>query len=772
MYGRPPDLPPQLPTPATGASGNLDVDALLGAVAAETLERQEAHRGDIYAAAQVPERVQHPVWPELQLPPPAPLATHRSAPSWFGDVDSHIGPPVLWGTPWPAPPPVAAAAATVGQGSSDEEEGRARRGRTSAEAASIALREKNRRAQRKFRERQRSRLEDSESKVAALSQQVEQMQLRMAELERSNAALQAANVARAQACATEPRGAIETGGNIVLRPDEIRALPWSEVKQLWCDSMSHVAEALAEARSDAASPAHGRIVRLLDEMRQLYFAYNKGDPKTLDGIDQRMYQSFRNQLAKDQPGDGPPDGHWARVASAWQLSLEQRRLVATCRRHFLVGMGVVRRERSAISAELQRSLTLRGAEVQRTDIAMGGHLAALGVEEALRASLEMEQAIHQALAVSMRQICTPVQLATAFVKAHPWMLDIIALYSVVAEEDGEPPAAELGMYDQPHDNPPNQQLPAVEAPLDIDALLSITAAEIQQSDDVHRGAFYAAAQVRGNVQHPLGCARAARGRASEEDASSALREKNRRAQRKFCERQRNRLQDSESKVAALSQQALAEARSNAASPAQGGVARILEEMRQIYFSYNPGNPQTNDHCDPRIGQRFKGRLDGMNPGGGPPEGHWAHVAHAMSMSPEQRRLATAACRRFLEGVGAVRRERAAITEELQRSLTLHGAEVQRTDIALSGHLAALDAEEALRANLAAEQALHQALRSSMRQICTPFQAGTSLVEARPWMLDLIAVYRVMAEEDGEPPAAELLEGLHAAQAARHAAAGG
>ena len=28
-------------------------------------------------------------------------------------------------------------------------------------------------------------------------------------------------------------------------------------------------------------------------------------------------------------------------------------------------------------------------------------------------------------------------------QAHPWLLDVIALYSAVAEEDGEPPAAEL-----------------------------------------------------------------------------------------------------------------------------------------------------------------------------------------------------------------------------------------------------------------------------------------------------------------------------------------
>ena len=51
----------------------------------------------------------------------------------------------------------------------------------------------SRRAQRKFRERQRTRLQDSESKIAELSQHVEQLQLRMAELERTNTALQAAS---------------------------------------------------------------------------------------------------------------------------------------------------------------------------------------------------------------------------------------------------------------------------------------------------------------------------------------------------------------------------------------------------------------------------------------------------------------------------------------------------------------------------------------------------------------------------------------------------
>ena len=55
----------------------------------------------------------------------------------------------------------------------------------------------SRRAQRKFRERQRTRLQDSESKIAELSQHVEQLRLRMAELERANAALQAAGAPRA-----------------------------------------------------------------------------------------------------------------------------------------------------------------------------------------------------------------------------------------------------------------------------------------------------------------------------------------------------------------------------------------------------------------------------------------------------------------------------------------------------------------------------------------------------------------------------------------------
>lgn len=55
----------------------------------------------------------------------------------------------------------------------------------------------SRRAQRKFRERQRTRLQDRESKIAELSQHVEQLRLRMAELERTNAALQAAGAPRA-----------------------------------------------------------------------------------------------------------------------------------------------------------------------------------------------------------------------------------------------------------------------------------------------------------------------------------------------------------------------------------------------------------------------------------------------------------------------------------------------------------------------------------------------------------------------------------------------
>lgn len=78
----------------------------------------------------------------------------------------------------------------------------------------------------------------------------------------------------------------------------------------------------------------------------------------------------------------------------------------------------------------------------------------------------------------------------------------------------------------------------------------------------------------------------------------------------------------------------------------------------------------------------------------------------------------------------MRRERACITAQLQRSLPLRAGEAQRTGTALHGHRAALSAESALRANLAAERACHQALCLSLRAVCTPMQAATAFTQAR------------------------------------------
>ena len=207
----------------------------------------------------------------------------------------------------------------------------------------------SRRAQRKFRERQRTRLQDSESKIAELSQHVEQLRLRMAELERTNAALQAAGAPRAldapgpatlpspgpsprtgaaeapkrelaavplapgwpgsreesavlsedgsivffrqgacqrivvspllhcfipsqAACLQQQpmqRLGVHAGGDMLVRPCDVASMPWAEVKQLWCESMALLSEALAEAAGDAASPAHPQVVRHLEEIRQV-----------------------------------------------------------------------------------------------------------------------------------------------------------------------------------------------------------------------------------------------------------------------------------------------------------------------------------------------------------------------------------------------------------------------------------------------------------------------------------------------------------------------
>lgn len=56
---------------------------------------------------------------------------------------------------------------------------------------------------------------------------------------------------------------------MVVRPRDVASMPWVEVRQLWCESMALLSEALAEAAGDAASPAHPRVVRHLEEIRQV-----------------------------------------------------------------------------------------------------------------------------------------------------------------------------------------------------------------------------------------------------------------------------------------------------------------------------------------------------------------------------------------------------------------------------------------------------------------------------------------------------------------------
>ncbi|BDA43047.1 hypothetical protein COCOBI_04-0570 [Coccomyxa sp. Obi] len=352
-----------------------------------------------------------------------------------------------------------------------------------------ALREKNRRAQRKFRERQKQKLAESEGRARQLEAALERLKLEKSALETRNALLE--KMVGMRGAEPQPQSQPPTAGRVEDTPlngvpvdvseradggdtvvetvvpsqetieltvrkgrpglrsngaepltlEHVKSLPYAELAALWKDYVSTLTGLLQEARGDPASPAGQRIGELIGEVRMVV--------SCLMSSSTHRWSTLR-ALKMDPKGQAPsaeaPPPDWSRkMYRAMKLSGSQRRAAVAYRNHLLLGLGDTLRARRDISLELLR--TLGGARAEATaggGTAMAhGLLVASNAAEALRHNIAEEQQLYSQFVNAVRSIIQPIQTAIAIVQAYPWCPDGLAIFNCAAEDEGAPPAHEL-----------------------------------------------------------------------------------------------------------------------------------------------------------------------------------------------------------------------------------------------------------------------------------------------------------------------------------------
>ncbi|DBA98669.1 hypothetical protein WJX77_005455 [Trebouxia sp. C0004] len=139
----------------------------------------------------------------------------------------------------------------------------------------------------------------------------------------------------------------------------------------------------------------------------------------------------------------PAADMWPTILDALNLSRQQTQELMALRRIFLPKMGQLLKDRQRISRALQDSQMCLDEDVDPNGPCQQ-YTEATDVLRDLKSNLrEDKQLLMQVLASVWRKIMRPYQLATVVVMAHPWVPDTGPVLDLVAQAEGEPPAQAL-----------------------------------------------------------------------------------------------------------------------------------------------------------------------------------------------------------------------------------------------------------------------------------------------------------------------------------------
>lgn len=204
-----------------------------------------------------------------------------------------------------------------------------------------------------------------------------------------------------------------------------------------------LAVCLVEANGDADSPVCQTIREIMAELIATFGYISASQP-------QKML-SFHISKLEEGPTSSPAANEelWHTIAAAANFTDEQLAQIAGMRDLFVAKMMSIMREREDISAQLAAATPPFESKVITPDVSSQG---AAGQIQALQATEKLHQNLHQAqtcltwFKIAARECLTPLQIAQMCVQSFPWLPDIVALFSSVANSRND-----LALASEPSD---------------------------------------------------------------------------------------------------------------------------------------------------------------------------------------------------------------------------------------------------------------------------------------------------------------------------------
>ncbi|KAL0032698.1 hypothetical protein WJX79_004045 [Trebouxia sp. C0005] len=293
------------------------------------------------------------------------------------------------------------------------------------------LREKNKRAQKRFRARQKDKAQQSERMLAEMAAQMQQLRVEKEELQGRNKLLESLLKVQQQ------QQHDSSGGRRLDASQEMEALmtgtgPLS-------DSLRR-SDPYQPATLPTPTPSQQQPQAQLSQ-QQLH--HPQQQPLAEQPIRVSLLPGSLKLLTPTQVKNLSWQNHLKLYKDALNLSRQQIQELMALRRIFLPKMGQLLKDRQRISRALQDSQMCLDEDVDPNGPCQQ-YTEANDVLRDLKSNLrEDKQLLMQVLASVWRKIMRPYQLATVVVMAHPWVPDTGPVLDLVAQAEGEPPAEAL-----------------------------------------------------------------------------------------------------------------------------------------------------------------------------------------------------------------------------------------------------------------------------------------------------------------------------------------
>ncbi|KAK9829442.1 hypothetical protein WJX72_005894 [[Myrmecia] bisecta] len=311
------------------------------------------------------------------------------------------------------------------------------------------LKEKNKRAQKRFRDRQKSRLQESERQVSDLSARLNALLVDHNRLASRNSILEKVVALRQDSStgtsiAPQDKGVPEPfipgkpwnpaalltisvrGQPFTLTAQQVRDMPVQEHAKLWKEYVDELGAQLLHTHGSKGATAVARVGQLVSELTRICACKAAYAPHHL----QSLHMHTLDGSVQNVPGREV----WSGILHTLHLTADQRKQLLDARQCYVDAMAHVVHTRQEIAAALQAAKS-SGRSTHEVGV---GFVRTHDLLQRLADNQREDQAASmQLMAAVWRHIWTPMQAAAALVQSFPWAPDVLEmLHALAAEEDG------------------------------------------------------------------------------------------------------------------------------------------------------------------------------------------------------------------------------------------------------------------------------------------------------------------------------------------------